>query len=747
MGFNYNLLTIAAPILKDVIPSNQTLLVDSVEVHKMVLGKEAYNYSDGGLVDPNEYTLDTSNNTVTIMFKDGISEGYYATFKTSLDGQLVSSYYLNDATLFDGDKDVANLDGFVIIPNGGSYVGKTGVQDGENIHWKATVNAGQSTISNAKIADTPSENQVLLPDSVRVYDTTMTSSGNFAKGAELIVDKDYTLAIHNDGETGKQSFEIAFSDTISTTYLVEYDTFIDAADNEIVRNNIRLTGDNITTEPTQATTEVQVRFSDGSGGASGERGNLMLHKADGNSKRALAGAEFGLYNKDGSVLLRTATSDSSGDITFGSLRYGDYVVKELSAPTGYFKSASSEAGIAVTLNSKNQDLRVENEAFIGEVKLTKYEKGTTQRLVDATFSLMQGEEVIQADLKTDENGELVVRDLEPGEYSFVETAAPEGYQINEEPQNFTISEKQNAPVNVTMEDELILGTLIITKQDQTTKMPLSGAVFDLIDSDGNIVKSDVVSDFEGKLEIADLPIGEYKLLETQAPMDYVRGELAIPITISKATSERNVYYEVVNNELAKGGVMLTKTDSVNEQRHLAGAVFDLKDSDGNVIQADLVTDALGQFIVSDLVPGDYSFVETAAPAGYKLDTTPIPFSIVKSQLEFVSIEVSNVILDGPEELPKPPAPNVPEEETVPPGGETPRGIIMPNGASLQAVTANYMVKPIDSQALSRLEEADTNQKWSAPRLPTTGDTRNEPLIWIGWGLILMSGVYLSRRQK
>ncbi|EUJ30517.1 hypothetical protein PCORN_08452 [Listeria cornellensis FSL F6-0969] len=733
--------------MKDVIPSNQTLLVDSVEVHKMVLGKEAYNYSDGGLVDPNEYTLDTSNNTVTIMFKDGISEGYYATFKTSLDGQLVSSYYLNDATLFDGDKDVANLDGFVIIPNGGSYVGKTGVQDGENIHWKATVNAGQSTISNAKIADTPSENQVLLPDSVRVYDTTMTSSGNFAKGAELIVDKDYTLAIHNDGETGKQSFEIAFSDTISTTYLVEYDTFIDAADNEIVRNNIRLTGDNITTEPTQATTEVQVRFSDGSGGASGERGNLMLHKADGNSKRALAGAEFGLYNKDGSVLLRTATSDSSGDITFGSLRYGDYVVKELSAPTGYFKSASSEAGIAVTLNSKNQDLRVENEAFIGEVKLTKYEKGTTQRLVDATFSLMQGEEVIQADLKTDENGELVVRDLEPGEYSFVETAAPEGYQINEEPQNFTISEKQNAPVNVTMEDELILGTLIITKQDQTTKMPLSGAVFDLIDSDGNIVKSDVVSDFEGKLEIADLPIGEYKLLETQAPMDYVRGELAIPITISKATSERNVYYEVVNNELAKGGVMLTKTDSVNEQRHLAGAVFDLKDSDGNVIQADLVTDALGQFIVSDLVPGDYSFVETAAPAGYKLDTTPIPFSIVKSQLEFVSIEVSNVILDGPEELPKPPAPNVPEEETVPPGGETPRGIIMPNGASLQAVTANYMVKPIDSQALSRLEEADTNQKWSAPRLPTTGDTRNEPLIWIGWGLILMSGVYLSRRQK
>ncbi|MBC1500147.1 LPXTG cell wall anchor domain-containing protein [Listeria weihenstephanensis] len=751
IGFNYNLLTIAEPILKDVIPSNQKLVADSVEVHKMELGKEAYNYSDGGVVNPSEYTLDTNDNTVTITFKNGISEGYYATFKTSLDGKLVSSYYLNEATLSDGTKSVADLDGFVLIPNGGSYVGKTGTQDGENIHWNATVNAGQSTISNAKITDTPSSNQVLLPDTIKVYGTVMESSGYFAKGAQLVEGEDYALTMHSDAETGKQSFEIAFSDTISTAYMVQYDTFIDAGDDEIVKNGIRLTGDNLTTEPTQTATEVKVRFSDGSGGATGERGALTLHKADGNSKRALAGAEFGLYNKDGSVLLRTATSDIAGEILFGSLRYGDYTVKELNAPSGYFKSASSEAGIAVTVNSKNQDLTVENEAFVGEAKLTKFEKGTTERLADATFSLMKGAEVIQTDLKTDENGEIVVRDLEPGDYSFVETAAPQGYKINAEPQDFTIGEKQKALVNVIVEDEVILGTLLITKQDHTTKMPLSGAIFDLQDSDGNTVKSGVISDFEGKIEMANLPLGNYNLVETQAPTDYVRGDTAIPITISKATSERNLYYETVDNELAKGGVILTKTDSVNAQKHLAGAIFDLKDVDGNAIQTNLTTDKNGVLVVADLEPGDYSFVETAAPQGYKLDATPLPFSIVKSQQEFVNVAVSNEILAGPEELP---TPNVPGDEVEPPSGEapqeeiprgeTPQEVVTPNGGSPQKVVGNPVVTPVGSQALPTIKAVKPEATQS---LPTTGDTQNETLIWLGWGLILMSGIYLSRRQK
>lgn len=240
-------------------------------------------------------------------------------------------------------------------------------------------------------------------------------------------------------------------------------------------------------------------------------------------------------------------------------------------------------------------------------------------------------------------------------------------------------------------------------------------------------------------------------METQAPTDYVRGDTVIPITISKATSERNLYYETVDNELAKGGVILTKTDSVNAQKHLAGAIFDLKDVDGNAIQTNLTTDKNGVLVIADLEPGDYYFVETAAPQGYKLDATPLPFSIVKSQQEFVNVAVSNEILAGPEELP---TPNVPGDEVEPPSGEapqeeiprgeTPQEVVTPNGGSPQKVVGNPVVTPVGSQALPTIKAVKPEATQS---LPTTGDTQNETLIWLGWGLILMSGIYLSRRQK
>lgn len=746
VGFNFNLLTMDAPVLKDVVPDAQKLLPDTVEVHKMKLGKEPYSYSDGGIVNADAYTLDTSDNTVTVTFKTGISEAYYVTFKTSLEDSKILPVYKNSATLTDGDQILTTVDGFVTVPNGGNYVSKNGVQDGDNMHWNVTINAGQSVIHQAKVVDTPSKNQIFLPETIHLYSTKMAGNGSFVKDTELVQGEDYELVVNRDSVTGNQSFEISFADTISTAYLLDYDTFIDAADMEVVSNDVQLTGSNITTEQTTTSADVVVRTSDGSGGASGGRGTLTVHKVDQATSKALAGAEFGLYSKDGAVLLRTATSDEFGVLTFASIRYGEYVVKELAAPTGYFKSESSEAGIKVTMDAANKDVTVENEAFVGEARLVKYEKGTTTRLAGATFSLMRGDVVVKTDLKTDENGELVVRDLEPGDYSFVETAAPEGYKINEEPRDFTIGEKQNVPVNVTVEDELILGTLVITKQDKVTKMPLSGAVFDLVDGDGNVVKSDVVSDFEGKIVIENLPLGDYELVETQAPTDYVRGDAAIPITISKATTEQNLYYETVDNELAKGGVILTKTDSVDAQKLLAGAVFDLRDSDGNTIQTNLVTDDLGAIVVADLIPGDYSFVETGAPSGYKLDATPMPFSIVKSQQEFVHVVVSNVMLESPEELPEPPTPNVPEEEVVvPPSGGTPPEVVTPIP---QEVTGNHVVTPVGSPGLPTIKEAKpTMQKWSAQRLPTTGDTRNEPLTWIGFGLILMSGIYLSRRQK
>ncbi|MBO3405547.1 SpaA isopeptide-forming pilin-related protein, partial [Clostridium perfringens] len=76
-----------------------------------------------------------------------------------------------------------------------------------------------------------------------------------------------------------------------------------------------------------------------------------------------------------------------------------------------------------------------------------------------------------------------------------------------------------------------------------------------------------------------------------------------------------------------GKVVLTKKDSKNGNL-LEGAVFNLQDQQGNNIRTNLITDENGQIILNDLAPGDYQFVETKAPNGYELDTTPVKFTIV-----------------------------------------------------------------------------------------------------------------------
>ncbi|MDB1717929.1 SpaA isopeptide-forming pilin-related protein, partial [Enterococcus casseliflavus] len=71
-----------------------------------------------------------------------------------------------------------------------------------------------------------------------------------------------------------------------------------------------------------------------------------------------------------------------------------------------------------------------------------------------------------------------------------------------------------------------------------------------------------------------------------------------------------------------------KTDS--EGNPLSGAEFKVVDNKGETIQEGLVSDERGIVSVIELAPGDYQFIETKAPEGYVLNTTPVAFIIEDS---------------------------------------------------------------------------------------------------------------------
>ncbi|MCY8132163.1 hypothetical protein MOC33_24935, partial [Bacillus spizizenii] len=65
----------------------------------------------------------------------------------------------------------------------------------------------------------------------------------------------------------------------------------------------------------------------------------------GEDDNALEGADFQLWSEDAKQLLRTGTTDSGGKLTFGNIRYGSYVLKEIKAPDGYTISHAYAKGV------------------------------------------------------------------------------------------------------------------------------------------------------------------------------------------------------------------------------------------------------------------------------------------------------------------------------------------------------------------------------------------------------------------
>lgn len=231
----------------------------------------------------------------------------------------------------------------------------------------------------------------------------------------------------------------------------------------------------------------------------------------------------------------------------------------------------------------------------------------------------------------------------PGEYQFVETKAPTGYELDQTPVTFTLERGQTETVKVSKTNKLILGSVVLTKTDDKSGATLQGAVFELQDKDGKVLQSNLTTDADGKLTVDSLKPGDYQLVETQAPEYYELDQTPVTFTIEVGQTE--AVKVSMTNKLTPGGVVLTKTDKETGEV-LQGAVFELQDKDGKVLQSGLTTDASGKIAVNDLAPGDYQLVETQAPTGYNLNATPVTFTIEKGQTEVVQVGLTNVLSPG-----------------------------------------------------------------------------------------------------
>lgn len=246
---------------------------------------------------------------------------------------------------------------------------------------------------------------------------------------------------------------------------------------------------------------------------------------------------------------------------------------------------------------------------------------------------------VKEGLVSDENGFINSGILPPGRYQFIEVKAPNGYELDNTPIDFEVVNGQETAINLSKINKLsVPGDVVLTKIDSKTNETLQGAEFKLQDTLGNDIATNLVSDSSGKIIVQGLHTGEYQFIETKAPEGYILDSQPILFNIKNAQTE--AVQVVAKNIRENHDVLLKKVDS-KTNKTLEGAIFELQDASGKTLQKDLKTDSLGQIIIKGLQPENYQFVETKAPEGYQLDSTPVKFTITKDSTETVKVTKTN----------------------------------------------------------------------------------------------------------
>ncbi|MFZ4868798.1 Spy0128 family protein [Enterococcus entomosocium] len=611
------------------------------------------------------YTYDPDSKTVTITLLKETSETLAVFLATEAAEEVFT--YKNTITLTDNDTTLT-ADGQADKSAKTDWLMKNGSQNAENnrlIDWEVMINADSRKIHNAVVTDTINYNQhTFLRDAddaviVDVYEAVL-NNGTWEKGEKVTFTNEDNPKITSDVVAGTQSLVIAFEEMIDKPYFIVYQTQLDPGilNNERVTNNVNLTGSEI--EIHTVTKEITIKSTDGSGTSSGTNGSLTIVKydADGTKERGIdEEAVFQLSRKNAQntyeVILSNLVVKNNQIMENGNaidridnLRYGDYMIQEITAPEGYERDATQ---YTFTISDKqvNYVFELANKREIKEtthaLNVQKLLDGRELKAGEFTFQLVDETGSVILTQTNDGNGQVAFDAItynEPGEY------------------HYTIREKAGDDPTITYSDKELKVTVTVTEEDsqliakavyegnqvfENDYTPKAGSVvlsaekvligrdlkaeefdFELINEAGTVLQTKA-NDAAGKIYFDALAYDEageyhYTIREkagTDDTITYDAKELAVVVTVTDEDGQLTAVAEYEGNQVfendytPKAGEVVLNAEKVLTGRTLEANefAFELVDEEGNVLQTK-ANDATGQIYFDELMydkDGEYRY--------------------------------------------------------------------------------------------------------------------------------------------
>ncbi|MCF6137924.1 carboxypeptidase regulatory-like domain-containing protein [Pseudalkalibacillus berkeleyi] len=312
---------------------------------------------------------------------------------------------------------------------------------------------------------------------------------------------------------------------------------------------------------------------------------------------AISGAVI-LIDKNGAQIA-TITSDGSGQFLTQGLSPGDYTA--VVAADNY---TSRTASFTILPNETTTlSFALSPEPGIVQGRITNFNTGDP--IIGATIAVrsLSPSGPIVATTLTDSNGEYTVATLAPGTYTIVASAdrfgAAEATTIVESNQTETVD------VKLVPNPGTIEGTI----SNSNTGTPLSGILIEIFNVDGILVFS-TNTDANGFYQFTGLAPLQFRIVTSNS--EFQTQEVGVLVVSDETT--------IVNFGLEPnpGSISGTITDAETATR-LVGAEVLVFSAQDIVPIAMALTDGLGEYTITGLVPGTYTIVVNAV--GYTENST------------------------------------------------------------------------------------------------------------------------------